>query len=976
MASPKTTLPNDNKEEQDSAYNPGEQSYREGMGAGYTGAGIDQLESFANDPANHDSADAVRNAEEAPADGASGFYKPSPEGQKKSKVTAKSFFKRKGAIGALIGLVFGTGLGFSALLSPSLLIVHMKEIMVEKFDTQLTSMDARTNKLLSTKINGATTGLCGSVVTIKCKFSTMSDAQVKNFRDAGIDVEPAEPNAGTRTKPTGYKWKGETVTASKFASLSQADPEFKAALKKAYNPQYAGLAGKAWSKAASFLGISKKPPDLEGTTDEERMKKLNSVAKNGEANITTKVAADFEEPADENGNGGCNAQCAQGKADTFNATAGGIQEDGTSGNAGKKVSALLDGAPLEAGAAAIKLTGVVDYYCQAYGAINAVGYAAKTIRAVQLARYAIVFWNAADEIKATGGLKPATAAFLGSTLTQVTKDAKGNILSGAGTDSFGFKYAAYGDTTASTRSMNISNRFLAGGGFTGDLINFSNTVEGALGGRQTARNTCGVLANPIVGGVSLVAGVAALFVPGANVGLEVAKAAVGIVVGVGLSLLPALLSDMIAGTSTADISGEASVDAIAGGGGKILSDSVAGLNGNGLMNKADAAEYLSQNQKVAVSYGQADAVALSPFDPTNQYTFLGSIVSKILPIAGSINDGSTFISSFGSLLSTSFGSIMPKSSALTDQQYTDSVNVCQDQDAADAGYATDPFCNVVRGIPLRYLNKDPTQVVDELIASGDLTPDTQVPTQQYLDFISKCIDNTNSPGYNTTDTTGFDAQGAKDCIIDDSNANKYLNYLDTRVQSEMDGTDVADSGTASTSSDITDKKALAAKIVAKNKVTYLGNVQPKLEDIASGKTDPNALPCGININILRVIDTITDKYPIKISDINRNCTKSTANGASSTSSRHYAGNGSAIDIAVINGVATRGRDAIAISTINLILPVLAAAAVQGGHSSLGQSECGTTPALPKGVITFNDFCTHLHIDVQPSSDPNLDYVGK
>jgi hypothetical protein len=83
-------------------------------------------------------------------------------------------------------------------------------------------------------------------------------------------------------------------------------------------------------------------------------------------------------------------------------------------------------------------------------------------------------------------------------------------------------------------------------------------------------------------------------------------------------------------------------------------------------------------------------------------------------------------------------------------------------------------------------------VIDQLVSAGDLTADTQVPTPQYTDFINKCIENPNTPGYNTADTTGFDAQAAKDCIIGDSNANRYLNFLDTRVQAGKDGEDTVD----------------------------------------------------------------------------------------------------------------------------------------------------------------------------------------
>lgn len=965
MGPTKSTLPNDEREAQDASNNPGEKAYQNGIGAGYTGAGLDQLEAYANDPTNHDGSDSIRDKEMSGDDSLSGgLYKPSLNPKKKLDIRAT--LKGKGAIGTILGLVLGTGLGFSALLSPSLLIVHMKEVMAEKFNTQLTSMDARTTKLLNAKVTGSTSGICNGPITIKCKFSTMSAKQVQNFKNAGIDVEPTSPNAGTRTKPTSYKWKGETITATQFVSLSKSDGAFRLALRKAYNPTYAGLSGKAWASAAKFLGISKRPVDLDGATNEERMKKLNTVAQEGTSSGTRVIASDFETEA-------CDAECAEIEAEKINTTANDLEEDGKSGNAGKKAAALLSGTPVNSVTNAVKITGVVDNYCQAYGAISAVGYAAKTIRAIQLARYAIVFVTAADEIKATGELSGETSAFLGGVLTEVTRDAAGAIKSGSATDSFGYKYAAFGDTTGSKSSTSIANRFLAGGGFTGDLINFSNEIQSFFpGGRQGARDTCGTLANPIVGGASLVVGVAALFIPGANVGKTIANASANLVVSLGLALLPALLADIVAGTTTADIEGESSGNAITAGIGKTLSDTVAGLNGNGLMNKTDAAAYLDQQQTVAASYGKDESIALSPLDPTNQYTFLGSITSKLIPVASSATSGSSFIASFGNLLTTSFASIVPTTSAETSIKNTEALEICKDLDSIEAGYAVDPFCNVIRGIPLQYLDKDPLTVVDELISSGDLDAGTQLPTKQYQDFIDKCINTTDAPGYKSDgDIVAFSAADAKDCIISDANSNKFLNYLDTRVQAGMDGEDTEDA-TTTADPDTTDKVALAQKIVAKGKVTYLGVVRPTLEEIANGTTSPDAVPCGININILKIIDAMTDAHSIKISDMNRYCEGSMP----SSTSRHYVGNGSALDIATADGVVVNGRNAKSIELINIAMPFLSAAAsaAGGSPSRIGQKQCGTAVTLAAGVGAFNDYCNHLHLDVAPNSDPTLLYV--
>ena len=84
MVSPNSTLPGDEKEAQDSAYNPGDTAYQNGMGSGYASAGLDQLEAHANDPSNHNSNESLGSAEEAGNDSLSGgLYKPSEKVQVK-----------------------------------------------------------------------------------------------------------------------------------------------------------------------------------------------------------------------------------------------------------------------------------------------------------------------------------------------------------------------------------------------------------------------------------------------------------------------------------------------------------------------------------------------------------------------------------------------------------------------------------------------------------------------------------------------------------------------------------------------------------------------------------------------------------------------------------------------------------------------------------------------------------------------------
>ncbi len=74
-----------------------------------------------------------------------------------------------------------------------------------------------------------------------------------------------------------------------------------------------------------------------------------------------------------------------------------------------------------------------------------------------------------------------------------------------------------------------------------------------------------------------------------------------------------------------------------------------------------------------------------------------------------------------------------------------------------------------------------------------------------------------------------------------------------------------------------------------------------------------------------------------------------------TGSLHYSGD--AVDIGSLDGVVVTGRNAPSITIIRELEGLLPPG------SAFGQSECGATPPLPTGVSTFQDTCTHLHIQV-------------
>jgi len=487
MAIPTSTLPRPD-EDQDEKFNPGgagSELYKEEVKPQLTPgelAAQDQLDA------------AERDGGGVGALGG-GLYERSPGGKKSpGKVTGR--LRKSSPIIALTTLIFGAGLGFSAFFSPSLLLIHMKEIMVDKFNLSTTSAEARTTRVINAQIDEATTGYCGRTVTLRCKFSTMSKVQVQNFADAGIGVNPAQPNqAFERTKPTSYTFKGQVITPSQFAILAREDPEFRTALRQAYNPKFAGFWGKAWARTAAHFGFSKAKVDVSGEDRAERFRKLQSIAQIGDLESSVPKTPDDYKNAD------CDDTCAQQKASDANRVLVEVGDQTTNDNPGRKLSGALAGATGEGLTNTVKATGVLDTYCGAYATIRAIGYAGKTIRAVQLARYAMAFYNVTDELVATGNVEPETMAFMAGILTEITYDVGSTtrqIISGSATDSLGFKYAQFGDVTASNRSMNIASRFIAGGGFAGDLIRISETVaNGFPGGREKSRRNLRILSKPI-----------------------------------------------------------------------------------------------------------------------------------------------------------------------------------------------------------------------------------------------------------------------------------------------------------------------------------------------------------------------------------------------------------------------------------------------------------------------------------------------
>lgn len=780
--------------------NPGQEDYNQKFN------GLNKAEEKGNADNNSSSSDSdldkIKNGEENPDNGFKDNFTPereatSKEGQSQKGAAMtrlgrwKGTLKKKGPLTTIILTVVGGGIGIGGLLSPGLLIVNLKEVMVSKFNTQLASMDVRTKQILKSKMTSAV-GVCGSVINIKCKYSSMSNKQIERFKKAGIDVEletDASKNIVGRSKVKSINFEGKTINADTLVSELNTNPKFSFAVKKAYNPLFAGFSDSVFGKLLSTrLRISKDGVKLEGTDDDAKLKSIQEETKSPSPIEKTSVPA---ETKDKDGNPTNKAAIddANKVNNAVEEVTKGADEVATTGEKsfGKAIAKSKGFTSL------FKITGVADTACTIYGTVRAIGFAAKTVRAVQLARYAMLFLKIADQIKAGGNPDPADVAYLGGVLTadvvSTVKDIKGNniTLHKSATDSFGYKYAAYGEKGIMSQT---ASQFMAGGGLTGDLIKVTSFIDQVLGKTPTA--TCRFLNNGFVSVGSEIAGIAAAIGSG-GVSIGIMDVAI-VAANIAVQFLPGLLKDMVAGVLVDKTTvGELAGDAITSGASGTMGSSAA-AGGNAPLTVDQAIAYQDLSNNIASQYAAEDRLAYSPFDITNGNTFMGTLLSRLIPTLSKAASLPSFIVSLSSLALNPLASLgLNNASAAEKSDFT----MCDDPDYTSMGLAADPYCNPVYGIPPDTLNIDPNTVLDKLLQGSEIDSTTGAPTDEFATFMSECGYMERAAKDLPIGSTGSDFQSdsGKNCMIKSDNTRYpnapyyYLYQIDQRVSNGMDGED-------------------------------------------------------------------------------------------------------------------------------------------------------------------------------------------
>ncbi len=691
--------------------------------------------------------------------------------------------RKKGPIGFIIAaLLAGGAMGFAGSASLPMAILGNG---LQKANIQETSATRRANLLLAKKLAyGDTYGTC-AVATTLCKINRPSNRLITQLEKNGVqainkDGEVIKKRSGLLLdeKPKKYRFtrsNGKTIEVSAkqkdIYKVLLDDSEFRAAMHKASYTRFATLADSVFTKIKTRFGTNL----IDKFRSVKNDKEVSDVIDENVKVEDTGAEAAIKEAAES----GSDAAEREAIEDIITKESDeSLEKLGKSGK-GNMVGLVAGGVCLVA-----DVPGMITR-------------ANRSFQMRQVIKYAMLFLTAASAIKA-GDATSTEVAAIGKLLTEKSSSGKSAM------NSFGMDYIFSKKATPT----NTNYRKLIPGGSVAAVLGTTSVLMRS----KIKTNACGIATSPTTGLAIDVA------IGGATLGVgTIVNFIGGVVLGFGISkILPVILNEVISliptesilklffGDFTKDLKYESAGDGIVSG---FLH--VVGQTGNAGANMPltvpQAVAYAKETEKVQLAYAAEDQATLSPFDTSSPYTMMGSFVQKLSSLYTSSSSEST---SFAGILSTTLN-LVTKSPQIALESQTASAEssdgseyqTCEDG-TIDSSIAAGPYCNIIYGIPTQYLDLDPVDVANDLIASGDIDPTTGDPIDKGDDTVDLITGNlvgvtSESLGERTGGLkdwidlcTDGKTDQAKNCMITDKTTAEYALYMiDRRVQRAMDGED-------------------------------------------------------------------------------------------------------------------------------------------------------------------------------------------
>lgn len=759
-------------------------------------AGIDQSESFANDPANSSkNIDDTREREQtANSQDSNPFGYQSSGGGSNKKAFAKILLKRGGPLG-LAALIFGgAGLGLF-FLSPGLLLVQIKEVFTNYGSDASRAAPVRYKKLMNYTLgNNKVDAACAkSPSSVKCKVGTFSEKQVKAYEDAGFKVRGDDFNGRTRITEIQFPDENDSKGGTKPGKVVKTGAEYDRELRRsassaskalrAFNPGNNVFNGARFtSKVLAKWGQNKSKVTLTGDTEDDKKK-----------DFSTKVGADKDNAA--------------------------LEEDFKEKNATKFES-------LKHVSIGARASGPAGVGCLLYNTERATLAGVKAYNAARYVTFAMLFLKVADQIKSQGDVDPGTVAALGAILTGYATSGPEKGLSA--TDSQGYKVAAYG---GERRLASFTQRTLLGGN--SEFITLDNTIKWMQDkvGKSSIRAACKTADSFLLGtalGTAMCAGevgaatAAGTEIPGAGnflgaLGSTAACVGQFILMGVAVGkivskmldhFIPMAVKALANAPIKSNISGVDAGNAIALGAGTLM-DTTNASRGLAPGSKDQVTHFLASTQSSQDEYDKIASYDArdEPLNMYNEHSFLGSLVRKSgvlslnnASLSGGVVSLGQLFQTVSAMPSTAMAASMPVSLKPGD------LDNCPSSELQEAGFA----CNVL-GQPKymmtdQELNMDVDANLDYMISHTQVDEETGAPVtdssyEKWTKYCTEQRDDLMGSSSLPIEDGDYDWSTGRNCgpLADFSGDNSqtdisnYVVYYNTLADKEDQDTEIASS---------------------------------------------------------------------------------------------------------------------------------------------------------------------------------------
>lgn len=749
-----------------------------------------------------------------------------------SNVTPKDMAKKVGKLRkfaptiGVSGLIIGIVSGLSMLLSPSMLFIHIKETLVDKFNIQSAALDARSNKILAKKMASMTTSC--SKITYSCKMNKLSKNMLDRMKKEGIvaldgngkeiEIKSSFDSARAERYQIKNLETGEfkTYNAKEINTLlsNNKDPAMAGRFRNVFDVRWSAFWDETFSGYMSRLNL-KRSGSLKGTTDKELKANYDTTA-DGKTKTTVPTI---------------DGKTSDGSIDP-KATAASSELDNAVSSVAKEGDAATGRITQEITEDLVKKTGksggimlAASLYCGATDFVAAIGKATRAAQIAQGVAVAFVFLQVADEIKSNDAdqtMLAAKVSLLGGMLTSMQKNTKGEITKKSAMESDGMGYLLRRDKPNMTGSGTSDIKKYLPGGWASNLSKLTGVTSTSETKQACAmfNSTGGQLAqlaldfNPI--GILMFVGTTAF-------ATQIAQAFEPMIGGLVKSLAGKVVSAATANEDLGNVVGPYLVMFL----GEAANASALSAFPKTTTGQTSALQYAKLNDDVRLANARIDQATKSPLDATSPNTVLGSVVSSILPYYSSFSSVSGAASSISSIVGSSLSNII---SPATHADTSELVGDCPDPSLKAI---TGPVCNIIYGAPVDALNNtDPDDVIAHLSSQIDETSGEAKSDSALKKWIDLCATGSGTSVYE------------KDCVLDDNDLQSgkpgkritervyyILYFIDRRVQRNMDGEDKLDGNTAAGYTAATNTTATSADGLQAPSGKVVSPIEPGRNDV-------------------------------------------------------------------------------------------------------------------------------------------------